>query len=315
MREELRNQGIRGLKEKNIKILVTGSEGQFGWELQRQGQLFGFEIIGVDLPQIDITNIIHVENALSAYQPVLIVNAAAYTNVDKAESEADLAFAVNRDGPDNLARACANAKLPFIHISTDYVFDGQKKSPYIETDQVSPIGVYGKSKEQGEKGVRLQTKEHIILRTSWLYGVHGNNFVKTMLRLGREKKILKVVSDQYGSPTSAADLAEAVLTIADLIISSSKINSGIIWGTYHYCGQGITTWHEFAKRIFEIAGRHDAMKVEKIEPIKTIDYPTPAKRPLFSGLDCSLIEKSFGIKAKPWQESLKVTIDRIFAQN
>ncbi len=255
------------------------------------------------------------EKALSAYQPVLIVNAAAYTNVDKAESEADLSFAVNRDGPDNLARACANAKLPFIHISTDYVFDGQKKSPYIETDQVSPLGVYGKSKEQGEKRVRLQTKEHIILRTSWLYGVHGNNFVKTMLRLGRGKKTLKVVSDQYGSPTSAADLAEAVLTIANLIISSSKINSGIIWGTYHYCGQGITTWHEFAKRIFEIAGRHDAMKVEKIESIKTIDYPTLAKRPLFSGLDCSLIEKSFGIKAKPWQESLKVTIDRIFAQN
>ena len=311
MREELRNQGIRGLKEKNIKILVTGSEGQLGWELQRQGQLFDFEIIGVDLPQIDITNIIQVEKALSAYHPFLIINAAAYTNVDKAEAEPELAFAVNRDGPDNLARACANAKLPFIHISTDYVFDGQKKSPYIETDQVSPIGVYGKSKEQGEKRVRLQTKEHIILRTSWMYGAHANNFVKTMLRLGKERKIIKVVADQYGCPTSASDLAETILMIAGLIRNSSKIN----WGTYHYCGQGITTWHEFAKKIFEIAGRHDAMKVEKIEPIKTIDYPTPAKRPLFSGLDCSLIEKSFGIKAKPWQESLKVTIDRIFAQN
>ena len=248
------------------------------------------------------------EKALSAYQPVLIINAAAYTNVDKAESEPDLAFAVNRDGPDNLAGACASANLPFIHISTDYVFGGQKKSPYIETDQVSPLGVYGKSKEQGEKMVRSRTEKHIILRTSWLYGVHGDNFVKTMLSLGREKKAIKVVSDQYGSPTSAADLAEAVLTIADLIISSSKI----IWGTYHYCGQGITTWHEFAKRIFEIAGRHDAMKVEKIEPIKTIDYPTLAKRPLFSTLDCSLIEKSFGIKAKPWQESLEVAIDRLF---
>ncbi|MBE9540873.1 MAG: sugar nucleotide-binding protein, partial [Proteobacteria bacterium] len=171
-----------------MKILVIGSEGQLGWEIQRQGELFDFEIIGVDLPQIDITNIIQVEKALSAYQPVLIVNAAAYTNVDRAESEPDLAFAVNRDGPDNLARACANSNLPFIHISTDYVFDGQKKSPYIETDQVSPLGVYGKSKEQGEKRVCFQTKEHIILRTSWLYGVHGNNFVKTMLRLGKERK-------------------------------------------------------------------------------------------------------------------------------
>lgn len=296
------------MKEKNIKILVVGSEGQLGWELQRQGRLFGFEIIGLDLPQVDITNIIQVKNALSAYQPALIVNAAAYTNVDKAESEADLAFAVNRDGPENLAVACANAKLPFIHISTDYVFNGQKKRPYIETDQVSPLGVYGKSKEQGEKMVRLQIKEHIILRTSWLYGVHGNNFVKTMLRLGREKKVIKVVSDQYGCPTSAADLAAIVLTIAGLIISAPKV----IWGTYHYCGQGITTWHEFAKRIFEIACRHDAMKIEKIESIKTIDYPTSAKRPLFSALDCSLIEKSFGIKAKPWQESLELVIDRLF---
>ncbi|MDI6688661.1 MAG: dTDP-4-dehydrorhamnose reductase [Desulfobacterales bacterium] len=288
-----------------------GSEGQLGWELQRQGRLFGVDIIGLDLPQVDITNIIKVENALSAYQPALIVNAAAYTNVDKAESETDLAFAVNRDGPGNLAGACAKANLPFIHISTDYVFDGQKKSPYIETDQVSPLSVYGKSKEEGEKMVRLQTKEHIILRTSWLYGVHGNNFVKTMLRLGREKKAIKVVSDQYGSPTSAADLAATVFTIAGLIISAPKI----IWGTYHYCGQGITTWHEFAKKIFEIACRYDAMKVEKIQPIKTIDYKTSAKRPLFSALDCSLIEKSFGIKTKPWQESLELVIDRIFAQN
>ncbi|HUV51291.1 MAG TPA: dTDP-4-dehydrorhamnose reductase [Anaerolineae bacterium] len=297
------------MKEKNIKILVIGSEGQLGWELQRQGQLFGFEIIGLDLPQVDITNIIQVENALSAYQPVLIVNAAAYTNVDRAESESDLAFAVNSDGPDNLAGACAKANLPFIHISTDYVFDGQKKSPYIETDQVAPLGVYGKSKEQGEKMVRSRTEKHIILRTSWLYGVHGNNFVKTMLRLGREKKTIRVVSDQYGCPTSAADLAATVLIIAGLIIS---ISPKIIWGTYHYCGQGITTWHEFAEAVFKIAGRHDAMKVEKIEPIKTIDYPTSAKRPLFSALDCSLIEKSLGIKAKSWHESLKLTIDRLF---
>lgn len=255
------------------------------------------------------------EKVISAYKPFLIVNAAAYTNVDKAESEPDLAFAVNSDGPDNLAGVCAKAKLPFIHISTDYVFDGQKKSPYIETDRVSPLGVYGKSKQQGEKRVRFQTKEHIILRTSWLYGVHGNNFVKTMLKLGREKRVIKVVSDQYGSPTSAADLAEAVLTIADLIISAPGINFKINWGTYHYCGHGITTWHEFAEAVFEIAGKHDVMKVEKIEPIKTVDYPTPAQRPLFSALDCSLIEKSFGIKTKPWQESLKVAIDHIFNSN
>lgn len=236
-----------------------------------------------------------------------MVNAAAYTNVDKAESEPETAFAVNSDGPDNLARVCADANIPLIHISTDYVFNGSKGSPYIESDQVSPIGVYGKSKEQGETRVRLHLKEHIIIRTSWMYGIHGKNFVKTMLRLGKEKKYIKVVADQYGCPTSADDMANVILTIAGQIIRSSEIK----WGTYHYCGKGTTTWYNLAEAVFSFAGRYDEKMLQKIEPIKTIDYPTPAKRPVFSALDCSLIENNFGIKARPWQKSLKLTIDGI----
>ncbi|MBW2569552.1 MAG: dTDP-4-dehydrorhamnose reductase [Deltaproteobacteria bacterium] len=287
-----------------MKILVTGSKGQLGSELISQGKQFDFEILPFDLPELDITDIIQVEKILSKSQPSLVINAAAYTNVDSAESEQTLAYKANRDGPANLAKACAKAKIPLIHISTDYVFDGREKTPYIETDPVSPTGVYGKSKEQGEAEVRSHLNQHIILRTAWLYGIHGHNFVKTMLKLGRKKKIIKVVADQYGCPTSSDDLAEAVLTIADDIRNNSKIK----WGTYHYCGQGITTWHKFTETIFEITKQYDSTGIPRIEPVTTAEYPTKAKRPAFSALDCSLIYKNFGISAKPWQESLKRTI-------
>ncbi|MBW2663306.1 MAG: dTDP-4-dehydrorhamnose reductase [Deltaproteobacteria bacterium] len=287
-----------------MKILVTGSKGQLGRELISQGKQFNFEILSFDLPELDITDIIQVEKILSNFHPSLIINAAAYTNVDGAESEKTLAFKVNREGPANLAKACAKAKIPLIHISTDYIFDGRKGMPYIETDPVSPTGVYGKSKEQGEAEVRSHLNRHIILRTAWLYGIHGHNFVKTMLKLGKEKKIIKVVADQYGCPTSADDLAETVLIIADRIRNGSKIK----WGTYHYCGHGITTWHKFAKTIFEISREYDSMENPMVEPVTTSEYPTKAKRPAFSALDCSLIHKNFGISVKPWQESLKRTI-------
>ncbi len=287
-----------------MKILVTGSKGQLGRELISQGKQFNFEILSFDLPELDITDIIQVEKILSNSQPSLVINAAAYTNVDGAESEQTLAYKVNRDGPANLAKACAKANIPLIHISTDYVFDGGKQAPYIETDPVSPTGVYGKSKEQGEIEVRSHLSRHIILRTAWLYGIHGQNFVKTMLKLGKEKKIIKVVADQYGCPTSADDLAEAVLIIADKIRNSSKVK----WGTYHYCGHGITTWHKFAETIFEITKEYDSIGIPKIKPVTTAEYPTKAKRPAFSALDCSLIHKNFGISLKPWQESLKRTI-------
>jgi len=188
------------------------------------------------------------------------------------------------------------------------VFDGSKEGPYLETDPVAPIGVYGKSKAEGEDKVRSNLKEHIIIRTSWLYGVHGNNFVKTMLRLGREREELRVVDDQHGCPTFAADLAGAILTIASLIESGEDIS----WGTYHYCGGGRTTWYGFASKIFEIAKNYDTLKLKKVNPITTSEYPTPAKRPANSVLDCTLLERYFGITTKAWDESLARMISEYY---
>ncbi len=292
-----------------MKILIAGSKGQLGQELEKQGKKSGFEMLAVDLPQLDITDKVQVETITKTFQPSLIVNASAYTNVDKAEKEHDLAFAVNRSGPANLADVCVKADKPLFHISTDYVFDGNKGSPYFETDPVSPLGVYGRSKEQGETAVRSCIKAHIIVRTSWLYSEYGHNFVKTMLRLGKEKKVLRVVADQYGSPTCAAELAETILAIAGRIKNGLPMH----WGTYHYCGFGITTWHKFAETIFELAKPYGQMEITRVEPVSTAGYPTPAKRPVFSALDCSLIKKHYGITPKPWQDALKRTINHIFS--
>ena len=292
-----------------MKIFATGSEGQLGWELLRQGERFDFEVIGADLPETDITDISQLENILADLQPSLVVNAAAYTNVDGAETEERLAFAVNRDGPANLAAFCADADIPLIHISTDFVFDGKKTTPYTEADPVSPLGVYGKTKAAGENAVRSRLKKHLIVRTAWLYGVHGHNFLRTMLRLGKERNVVSVVADQYGSPTTAADLAEAVLTMAAQVRDGSEIG----WGTYHYCGSGVTTWHGFAEVIFEVAGQYPPGKITRAEPITTAEYPTAAKRPMYSALDCALIQKNFRITPKPWQERLKFMIEQILS--
>lgn len=291
-----------------MKVLVIGSNGQLGWELCRSGQERGFDIAALDLPEFDITDSTEVKKAVSQANVSLVINAAAYTAVDKAESESALAFAVNRDGPAYVASSCTELGIPLIHISTDYVFDGNKKGAYSEIDPVTPLGVYGKSKAAGEMEVKGYLHEHIILRTAWLYGMHGHNFVKIMLRLGREKETLRVVDDQYGCPTYAADLAEAILAIA------AQINEGgnILWGTYHYCGQGVTTWRGFAEKIFNLASEHYSLMVKKVVPITTAEYPTPAKRPINSVLDCSLITKHFDIRPRLWQESLADMLNRYY---
>ena len=294
-----------------MKILAIGSRGQLGWELSKQEKHSNFEILAVDLPELDITNTAQIENIFALFKPSIVINAAAYTNVDKAETDHGLAFAVNKDGPANLAKVCAKTNAPLIHISTDFVFDGNRTVPYNELDPVSPLSIYGKSKADGENEVRIQLKEHIILRTSWLYGIHGHNFVKNMLRLGREKKFIKVVDDQYGSPTCAADLSETIWAVVSYIRNGSEVD----WGTYHYCGEGITTWYRFAVEIFETASRYGLIKTPKIIPITTAEYPTPAKRPAFSALACRLIKNKFGINTKPWQESLKITIERIMSSS
>ena len=203
---------------------------------------------------------------------------------------------MNKTGCTNLARICAQNQIPLIHISTDYVFDGQKGTPYLETDPISPIGVYGRSKAEGEIEIRSILKEHIILRTSWLYGIHGQNFVKTMINLATGKKEIRVVADQYGSPTNATDLARAILILGDHLHSKPKIE----WGTYHYCGSGVISWHTFAEKIMELTRLHGGVRSARVEPVATADYPTQAARPIYSALDCNRIRKHFGISPQPW---------------
>ena len=291
-----------------MRILLTGAKGQVGWELSHLGGKHGLEILALDRSELDITHPVSVNKQVNRAGVSLVVNAAGYTAVDQAESEPEIAFAVNRDGPASLASACRKAGIPLVHISTDYVFDGQKEGPYLVTDPVSPLSVYGKSKAEGEAEVRKYLKEHFILRTGWVYGVHGDNFVKTMLRLGREREAVQVVSDQYGCPTYAADLAETILRIAAQFLSDGQVQ----WGTYHYCGRGVTTWHGFAEEIFRLASEYESLEVKSVEPISTAEYPTLAQRPVNSTLDCSLLEKTFGIHPQPWAESLARMLEVLF---
>ena len=292
-------------------IAVIGSNGQLGWELVRKGEARGLEILARDYPEIDISDLASIDACFDSTKIDLVINVAAYTDVDRAESESEAAFAVNRDGPAHLADKCRKRGMPLIHVSTDYVFDGAKGKPYVEEDPIAPLGVYGESKAAGETEVRQRLREHIILRTAWLVGIHGHNFVKTMLRLGREREILKVVSDQQGCPTFAADLAEAIL---DLSMQVCRERSAP-WGTYHICGEGATTRHAFAEAIFEMADKYEKFAVKRVEPISTADYPTPARRPANSVLDCSKIKEHFGIQPRPWRESLSTLIQRLYESN
>jgi dTDP-4-dehydrorhamnose reductase len=292
-----------------MRILLTGANGQVGWELSKQGGQRGLEILALDRSDLDITDPVSVSKKVNHSDVSLVVNAAGYTAVDQAESEPELAFAANRDGPAYLASTCGKAGIPLVHISTDYVFDGQKKGAYLVTDPVSPLSVYGKSKAAGEVEVRKHLREHFILRTGWVYGIHGDNFIKTMLGLGREREVIQVVDDQYGCPTYAADLAETILKIAAQLLDGGQVH----WGTYHYCGKGVTTWHALAEEVFRLASDYASLKVKRVEPISTSEYPTPAQRPIISVLDCSLIEKTFNIRPKPWRESLAQMLNILFS--
>ncbi len=283
-----------------MKILVTGANGQVGWELVRRGHYQGHEIIGCGRDDLDIGNEQSVLTVLTKIDPGLIINCAAYTAVDRAETEKEKAYGVNRDGPARLARNCAARQIPLVHLSSDYVFDGALTRPYRETDPVNPLGIYGKSKEAGEQEVRQGLAEHLIIRTSWVFGVHGHNFVKTMVRLGCEREELRVVDDQWGCPTSAADLAEGLLRICGIIAEKRPIP----WGTYHYCGATRITWHGFAKLIFAIAGDRFPLRIKKITSVPSSEFPTPARRPMNSVLDCARIKEAFGVEGVELRESL-----------
>lgn len=297
------------MSNSQLKILVTGANGQVGWELMRRAERFGVTAIGMTSTELDITDAQAVAAQVQKGAFDVVVNAAAYTAVDKAESEPEKAYAVNRDGPDNLARACAEADIPLIHISTDYVFDGSKKGAYTEDDPVCPVSVYGASKEAGERAVRERLARHIILRTAWVYGVHGHNFVKTMLRLAKERDELRVVADQWGCPTAAGDIAEVILSI----VARYSNNQAVEWGTYHYCGDRPTTWHGFAEAILAAAEPYGGRKVP-VRPIATTDYPTPAKRPANSVLDSAKIRATLGIAPRVWGDALQEAVQEIAHQ-
>jgi dTDP-4-dehydrorhamnose reductase len=289
-------------------IAIIGSNGQLGWELVRKAEHRGYEPLALDIPEIDITHAASIKDKLGSKDLSLVINAAAYTAVDRAETEPEQAYAVNRLGPANLADFCEQTAIPLIHISTDYVFDGSKAGAYCEDDPVAPLGVYGQSKAAGESEVRRRIQEHLIIRTAWLYGVHGQNFVKTMLRFGKEREIMRVVGDQTGCPTYAADLANAIILMTDRILSGKKTP----WGTYHYCGGGSTTWYGFAEAIFKMVEKYEAFSVREVIPITSDEYPTPVKRPTNSVLDCSKIQSNFGICPRPWVKSLTDMIDAVY---
>lgn len=299
-----------------MKILVLGSNGQVGTELRfsltslpQDGEQI-FQTTFSDRSLLDLADVSGVLDYLNSVKPNIIVNASAYTAVDKAESQRDLAFKVNDSAVREIALYCSQNSCAMVHISTDYVFDGHGQRAYVESDPVGPSGVYGSSKLAGENAIREILDEHIILRTSWVFGVNGTNFVKTMLRLGKENDELGVVADQYGAPTSARAIAKTIAGIVDHIMSEPE--SDQIWGTYHYSGFPFVSWAEFAKEIFEQAADRELMSVPPtVNDIGTADYPTPAARPANSRLDCSKIKTTFGIEPDDWETSLGLVLDEL----
>lgn len=288
-------------------ILLFGAGGQLGRELAALAQARGVPLTGLARAEGDITDPGIVEAALAAYRPAMVVNAAAYTAVDRAESEPEAAFAANALGPDVLGQTCAAARVPMLHISTDYVFDGTKAAAYLETDPVSPLGVYGRSKAEGEARLRAVCDHHIILRTAWVYGAHGTNFLKTMLRLSRERDTLRVVADQRGCPTATTDLAEAILAVRSALLAGAEP-----WGTYHFAGTGETSWHGFAELIAAEQARFTGRN-PTVEAITTAEFPTPARRPANSVLDSSYFAATFDMRASPWQERVRETVSALLS--
>lgn len=283
-----------------FKVLITGAKGQVGSELVKLAPK-EFTVIGLGSEQLDITNQDQVKAIVALHAPDLIINAAAYTTVDKAESDSETAFAVNEHAVAWLAQAAMKADIPLFHISTDYVFDGEATEPYKETDPVNPQSIYGASKLAGEQVLSAIHNKHIILRTSWVFGAKGNNFVKTMLRLGAEKEELGVVADQYGCPTSAASIAQILWKLA----FKYQENNSLPWGIYNFSNAPACTWHIFAMEVFKQSKEQGLLdKIPMIKPITTADYPTPAKRPAYSILDYKKIECFSGYKAASWKAEL-----------
>jgi dTDP-4-dehydrorhamnose reductase len=289
-----------------MRVLVLGKSGQVARELARIEWPREISVTQLGRDECDLSDLASLGTIVTAAKPDIVVNVAAYTAVDRAESEQDLAMAVNGHAPGEIAKACSHLGAALIHISTDYVFDGAKMGAYREDDPVCPVSAYGKTKEAGETAIRAALEKHVILRTSWVFAGHGANFVKTMLRLAASRPELRVVADQMGAPTSAADIAQTIAAIADAIA-----NCRGHWGTFHFTSAEPTSWHGFAQAIMEDAIAENVRP--KVAAITTADYPTPATRPANSVLDCTRILDAYGIAQPSWRAALRKVLKELEA--
>ena len=281
-----------------MKVLVTGVKGQLGYDVVNELTKRGIEAVGVDIQEMDITDAASVEKVIGEAAPDAVVHCAAYTAVDAAEDNVEICRKVNADGTQNIANVCKKLDCKMVYISTDYVFDGTAHIPYTEDCDPCPDSVYGTTKLEGEYDVMNYCEKAVVIRTAWLYSTFGNNFVKTMIRLGKERDSLGVVFDQIGTPTYANDLAQAIYTI---------INKGIVRGIYHFSNEGVCSWYDFTVAIHRLAGITSC----KVKPLHTAEYPAKANRPAYSVLDKTKIKTTFGIEIPHWEESLKRCIDTL----
>jgi dTDP-4-dehydrorhamnose reductase len=291
-----------------MRIAVTGKQGQVASALIEVGPKLGVEVLPVGRPELDLLSPKTVQPALAIIRPDIIVNAAAYTAVDHAEKEPEVAMAVNASGALAVADAARTLSVPLVHLSTDYVFDGSKSTPYIEQDRVAPANVYGASKLAGEQAVTAATRDHVIVRTAWVYSPYGKNFVRTMLTLAQNRDEVRVVADQYGCPTYAHDIAVGIVGIGRNLLDRPQHEQ--LRGIFHMACAGETTWAGFALAIFESL-RLLGKRVPKVTPITTAEYPTPARRPANSRLDCSKLERVHNIRLPSWHASLMACLERL----
>lgn len=291
-----------------MRVVVTGREGQIARSLMERGSAVGHAVVALGRPQLDLTDEADaIARAIEAAEPDVVVSSAAYTAVDKAEGEPDIAFAVNERGAGAVARAARMLDVPLVHLSTDYVFDGTKPSPYTEEDEAAPTSVYGASKLAGERAVLREQDNSAVLRTAWVYSPFGSNFVKTMLRLAADRDEIGVVADQHGNPTSALDIADGVLAVAANLLGSHDPR---LRGLFHMTADGDATWAEFAAAIFAASDARGG-PAARVKPIATADYPTTARRPANSRLDCGKLKSSHGVALPNWRPSTEKVVGRL----
>ena len=289
-----------------MKILLIGKNGQVGWELRRTLAPLA-QVTAVDYPEINFTDVPALRQFVAATRPAVVVNAAAYTAVDKAETETELCRQINAVAPGVLAEEAKKLGALLVHYSTDYIFDGAKTSPYVETDAPNPLGAYGRSKLEGDRAVKASGADHLIFRLCWVYGARGQNFMLTMQRLAREREKLRVVGDQFGCPTWSRMIAETTALALKQVLAGADASG--FSGEYHLAAGGQANWHEFASRIIELMPEAER-KCRAVEKITTPEYPTPAKRPAHSVLDCGKLQKTFGLRLPDWEASLRQVLDK-----